>query len=43
MEQVDEMAVHSSVTTTEGYMRDREVATVVSPLSIPKSKPKKKT
>lgn len=35
---VQDMAAHSSVTTTEGYMRDREVPTVVSPLRVPRAK-----
>lgn len=38
MTKVQEMAAHSSITTTEGYMRDKIVATVVSPLKVPKSK-----
>lgn len=38
MTKVQEMAVHSSITTTEGYMRNKVVATVVSPLQVPKPK-----
>jgi integrase len=38
METVQGMAAHSSMATTEGYMRGREVPTVVSPLLVPRAK-----
>lgn len=40
MARVQEMAVHSSITTTESYMRNRVISRVVTPLRVPRAKPK---
>jgi len=36
--EVQKFAAHASITTTEGYMRDKVTPTVVSPLSVPTKK-----
>ena len=36
--EVQKFAAHASITTTEGYMRDKVTPTVVSPLSVPRKK-----
>lgn len=36
--EVQKVAAHASITTTEGYMRDKVTPTVVSPLSVPTKK-----
>ena len=33
---LQKMAVHTSITTTEGYLRKKRIPTVTSPLSVPK-------
>ena len=37
--EVQKFAAHASITTTEGYMRDKVTPTVVSPLAVPKMRP----
>ncbi|MCK9687357.1 tyrosine-type recombinase/integrase [Scleromatobacter humisilvae] len=38
LKEVQKFAAHASITTTEGYMRDKVTPTVVSPLSVPTKK-----